>query len=182
MQVFKFNLFSSLKKIYTYSLIVCCISFYACKKDITQTVVYDNIIYNVDTVPVYSSNAEKDRLKTPLQYISSLYSNLYFSSIPGNALDNLVTYRQSIGDKTLINEMILNAMLQDESVQASIPTNTDMRADIDAFIDETYLRFYLRNPTEYEKYGLRNLIETDVSMTPTDIYRAFLLSNEYQFY
>ncbi len=54
----------------------------ACKREIVEEVVYDNIIYQIDTVPVYQSNSEKDRLKTPLQYISSLYSNLYYSSIP----------------------------------------------------------------------------------------------------
>ena len=175
----KYNL---TKTIVLFAGVVFLIAVTSCKKEITQNVVYDNVIYQVDTVPVYSSSAEKNRLKTPLQYISSLYSNLYFSSIPGNTLDNLVIYRTSLGDKTLVNEMILNAMLNDPAVQANIPSVADMNADIDAFIDETYLRFYLRNPTEYEKYGLKNIILADPTMTPTDIYRAFLLSNEYQFY
>lgn len=156
--------------------------FVSCKKEIVEDVVYDNIIYQVDTVPVYQSNAEKDRLKTPLQYVSSLYSNLYYSSIPSNLLDNLVVYRLSIGDKTLINEMILNAFLEDPVVVANIPNNADMREDVDAFIEECYLRFYLRKPTEYEKYGLANIIEGDEEITVIDVYRSFLLSNEYMFY
>ena len=131
----------------------------SCKKEIIENVVYDNIIYQIDTVPVYQSNTEKDRLKTPLQYISSLFSNLYFSSIPSTVLDNLVIYRLSIGDKTLVNEMILNAMLQDPAVLATLPSDTEMRNDVDQFIDETYLRFFLRNPTAYEKFGLQNIIE-----------------------
>ena len=71
----------------------------SCKKEIVEEVIYDNIIYQIDTVPVYQSNTEKDRLKTPIQYISSLYSNLAFSSIPTTILDNLVIYRLSIGYK-----------------------------------------------------------------------------------
>lgn len=154
----------------------------SCKKDIVQEVVYDNIIYGVDTVPVYQSNEEKDRVKTPLQYISGLYSNLYFSSIPGNLLDNLVIYRLSMGDKTLVNELILNAMLQDPVVLANMPTDDDMREDVEQFVDECYLRFYLRNPTAYEQYAMTEMIESDADMTVVDVYRAFLLSNEYMFY
>lgn len=156
--------------------------FGSCKKEITQEVVYDNIIYHVDTVPVYSSSLEKDRLKSPLQYISSVFSNLYFSSVPSNVLDNLAIYRLSIGDKSLVNEMIINAMLQDPIVLANIPDDSEMRDDLDAFIETTYLRFFLRNPTEYEKYSLKEMIESDPDLDPVEIYRAFLLSNEYQFY
>lgn len=163
-------------------LLLCSVIFFGCKKEINQTVVYDNIIYEVDTVPVYENANDKDRLKTPLQYISSLYSNLYFSSIPSNELDNLVIYRLSIGDKNMVNEMILNSMLKDPEVANELPDNDEMRDNIDDFIEETYLRFYLRKPTEYEKYGLKKLIEEDEEMTVEDVYRVFLLSNEYMFY
>lgn len=154
----------------------------SCKKEITQEIIYDNIIYQIDTVPVYDSNLEKDRLKTPLQFISSVFSNLYFSSIPSSVLDNLVVYRLSVGDKSLVNELIINAMLQDPVVLANIPTDEEMRLDIDDFIFTTYLRFYLRYPTEYEKYELKNMIEENTDLDPVEIFRAFLLSNEYQFY
>lgn len=163
-------------------IFICMLFISACKKEITQEIVYDNIIYNIDTVPVYAASGDKDRLKTPLQYISSLYSNLYFSSIPANELDNLVIYRLSLGDKNLANEMILNAMLEDPVVASSLPSDTEMREDLDEFIELTYLRFYLRKPTEYEKYGLRQMIEDDASLTVVDVYRSFLLSNEYMFY
>jgi hypothetical protein len=161
---------------------ICATFFAACKKEITQEVIYDNIIYNIDTVPVYAAANDKDRLKTPLQYISSLYSNLYFASIPAGELDDLVIYRLSIGDKTLVNEMILNAMLKDPEVYGSLPSNDEMRSDLSEFIDITYLRFFLRYPTEYEKYGLKQIIEEDETITVTDVYRSFLLSNEYMFY
>lgn len=174
MRVFNFT--------YIAHVLFCIAVLAGCKKEITQEVIYDNIIYNIDTVPVYASANEKDRLKTPLQYISSLYSNLYFSSIPSNVLDNLVIYRLSIGDKNLVNEMTLNAMLKDPEVYGTLPTNDEMRSNLDEFIETAYLRFYLRNPTEYEKYGLKQIIEEDESITVTDVYRSFLLSNEYMFY
>lgn len=158
------------------------VSIVSCKKVTTQEVIYDNIIYEIDSVPIYSNASEKDRLKTPLQYIASLYSHLYFSSIPANELDKLVLYRLSIGDKQLVNEMILNAMLKDPVVLAFIPTDEEMRADIDEFIEQTYLRFFLRLPNEYEKFTLRQMIVEDIDLNPINIYRAFLLSNEYMFY
>ncbi len=154
----------------------------SCKKEIEQEVIYDNIVYEIDTVPVYQSNAEKDRLKTPLQYISGLYSNLYLSGIPSNVLDNLVIYRLSIGDKTLVNEMILNAMLDSPDVLATIPDDSEMRDDVEAFVEECYLRFYLRKPSAYELYAMTEMIDGDADMTVVDVYRAFLLSNEYMFY
>ena len=179
MQVF--NKVISAKKIVLLLLVMTFI-ITSCKKEIVEEVIYDNIIYQIDTVPVYQSNTEKDRLKTPIQYISSLYSNLAFSSIPTTILDNLVVYRLSIGDKTLVNELILNAMLEDPAVIAMFPTNAEMRDDIDAFIEESYLRFYLRYPTAYEKYSLFTIIGNDEDITVTDVFRAFLLSNEYMFY
>ncbi|MBC8173090.1 MAG: hypothetical protein H7X71_04215 [Chitinophagales bacterium] len=173
------------KRISIYILTLCsCLLVFtsSCKKEITQEIIYDNIIYGVDTVAVYASANEKDRLKTPLQYISSLYSNLYFSSIPSNELDNLVIYRLSLGDKNLVNEMIVNAMLADPAVAGDLPSDEDMRSDPEDFIETTYLRFYLRTPTEYEKYGLKEIIDNDVDITVKEVYRAFLLSNEYSFY
>lgn len=154
----------------------------SCKREIEQQVIYDNIIYEIDTVPVYQSNAEKDRLKSPLQYISGLYSNLYLSSIPSNVLDNLVIYRSSVGDKTLVNEMILNAMLQSPDVLETLPEDDEMRDDVEAFVEESYLRFYLRKPSAYESYAMTEMIDSDPDMTVVDVYRAFLLSNEYMFY
>lgn len=154
----------------------------SCKREVIQDVVYDDIIYEVDTVPIYQSNDEKDRIKSPLQYISGLYSNLYFSSIPSNTLDNLVIYRSSVGDKTLVNELILNAMLEDPAALATLPDDDEMRDDVEQFVEDCYLRFYLRNPTAYELYAMTDMINSDPDMQVVDVYRAFLLSNEYMFY
>ncbi len=57
-----------------------------------------------------------------------------------------------------------------------------MRNDIDKFITDTYIRFYLRLPSEYERYFLKDLIQNDQEMTPELIYTSFALSNEYFFY
>ena len=63
-----------------------------------------------------------------------------------------------------------------------IPSDAEMRADVEKFVQETYLRFFLRVPTAYEVFELKKEIENDPELTPELIYQAFALSNEYKFY
>ena len=63
-----------------------------------------------------------------------------------------------------------------------IPTNGDMRADINKFIKNTYERFLIRRPTEGEKQYFRNEITNDPLRTAEIVYFSFALSNEYLFY
>jgi len=153
---------------------------WSCKKDVIENVKPNNVTYNLDTLNLYSSAAQKTRQKSPAQFISILYINLYQQSIPGNLLDNLDVLSSSIGDKNMCNEMIVKSFITGTGVK--IPQNTDMRADIDKFISNTYILFYLRKPTEIERYHLKSVIQQDSKMSPTDIYTAFALSKEYQFY
>ena len=55
-------------------------------------------------------------------------------------------------------------------------------ADIDAFIDETYARFFVRLPTEAERTYVRNFIQGNPYMTPELVYFSFALSDEYMYY
>ena len=63
-----------------------------------------------------------------------------------------------------------------------MPTDQIMRADIDQFITDTYLRFYVREPGQYERWQLKQMIEQDAEITPEMIYYAFLTSDEYRYY
>lgn len=162
-------------------LIIMLVAFFtSCKKDIVQKTIYDNVIYNIDTVGLYSSNADKTKQKSAEQFISILYSNLTNSTIPGDDLNNIAELSYSFGDKGLINTMLLENILGSPDIQ--IPTDEDMRNDLDAFVQQTYLKFYLRQPSEYEKYYFKNLIVEDVGITPQMVYAAFAQSNEYLFY
>ena len=141
---------------------------------------YDNVYYEVTPVTLYTSNAEKNKQKSSIQYISILFSDLFNQTLPGSDLNNLGEVILSNGDKGLVNQMILERFLTLPGIQ--IPTQAQMNADIDSFIISAYQRFYLRNPTDYEKYYLKNLIQNDASVTPEIVYAAFSLSNEYMFY
>ncbi len=169
MQVFKFSI-----------LIACVVVLFSCKRDVIEKRVYDNVIYEVNPVTLYLNNAQKTKQKTPLQYISILYANLFNQNISAQKLNELSEIFLSIGDKGIANSLTLNRFLAINGVQ--IPSNQLMRNDIAAFVNETYLKFYLRNPTPYEAYQLKKMIADDIAITPEMVYAAFALSNEYNFY
>ena len=145
----------------------------SCKKEYVY-------VFDVDDEVVYESNAEKNKQKSSTQFISILYSNLFQSSISQQQLNNLSNIRLAIGDKQLADNLIVNAYVHSVSVQ--IPTDADMRADIPQFIEDTYLRFYLRKPSPYEARYMKEAIEADTGLTPDLIYTSFAESNEYKFY
>jgi hypothetical protein len=151
-----------------------------CKKDITQQEIYSNVVYEVNPVEIYESNAEKNKQKSPEQFISLLYSDLFNETISGDALNNLAEIALSFGDKGLINTMLLENALNSPALD--VPTNEEMRSNLPAFVEATYLRFYLRYPSEYEKHYFISLVEGDAGLTPELIYAAFAQSNEYLFY
>ena len=63
-----------------------------------------------------------------------------------------------------------------------MPSDSLMRADVDAFLEETYTRFFIRNITEAEREFFKNFLETNPNVSVEMVYTAFSLSNEYQFY
>ena len=163
-------------------LFITLLSFSACKKEtnVVKQPVIDNYIYGIDGENLYQTNIEKNKQKTSEQYISILYANLFQSSVPQGDLIELAEVRLCIGDKQAADELILNSFVNNTSV--TIPSDTEMRTDIDKFVEETYLRFFLRKPNAYEIFELKREIEQDPDLTPELIYQAFALSNEYKFY
>ena len=169
------QLFNKLIYLIVFSLVL-----FSCKKKIIEETVYDNIIYEVNDVAVYGSNVEKTKQKSTNQYISILYTDLFNQAISNNELAEISELTLAMGDKQTSNELIISHYLNSPLV--NIPTNSQMRADIPTFINETYVKFYQRYPTEYEKIYLKKMIEDDPLITTENIYVAFALSNEYYFY
>jgi hypothetical protein len=165
---------------YIFWAIVFSLLCFACKKETVETIKQGNVVYQLDTIPLYSNNAQKTRLKTPSQFFSILYANLFQQSIASNQLNDLDVLSSAIGDKQAMNELIIKSYIT--GPLAKIPADKDMRANIDQFVTNTYLLFYQRKPTQIEKAYLGNMITNDKALTPQDVYTAFALSNEYQYY
>lgn len=152
----------------------------SCKKEILRKRQYDNVLYEVNPVALYTTNAEKTKQKSALQYISILYTDLFNQSISATSLNRMSEVTLSIGDKTVASDLILRKLLVEPNVQ--IPTNDAMRNDLNQFVADTYLRFFQRHPTPYEAFYLKKLIEEDDMLMPEMVYAAFALSNEYYYY
>lgn len=168
-------------RVFKYIIIMLAVSLaFSCVKRIEEKVVYDNVYYQMDTVAVYQTAAQKVKQKTALQYLSIMYADFFNKAIPSSELNDLDELSLAFGDKGLMNELYLSKYLRRGDVQ--IPSDVEMRADVDAFIDDTYIRFYLRNPTAYERRFLMDLIENDADLTPALIFTSFALANEYYFY
>jgi hypothetical protein len=151
-----------------------------CKKEITKKTVYDDTVFLLNDVVVYQSASQKNKQKSSTQFISILYADLFGSAISQEVLYDLSQLSQSCGDKQLLNNMLVDNYIN--GATANIPADAAMRANVEQFIKDTYIRFYLRNPTEYEKFFLKNAILGDVNLSPRLIYQAFASSNEYLFY
>jgi hypothetical protein len=154
-------------------LTILTITLFSCKKEYRY-------IYDVGNEVVYENNSEKNKQKSSAQFISILYSNLFQSSISLQESNQLSELRMAVGDKQVADNLIINNYVNSAGV--NLPSDTDMRADIPKFVEETYIRFYLRKPTPYEAKFLKEEIENDPGLSPKLIYAAFAESNEYKFY
>ena len=144
----------------------------SCKKD--------DPIYEINQINASSYNANKNKLKTPSQYISILYANLFQKALSPNELVEITRCIESVGDKQIVHEVIISNFMNKEGV--SIPSDSLMREDLNLFLEETYKRFYVRDITEAEREYFLNFFASHPNVSSEMVYIAFSLSNEYQFY
>lgn len=156
-------------------LMVVLLAFSACKKKKK-----DKNEYGVNTVTLYPSTADKNKLKSDEQYVSILYANLFQKAL--SASDVLVVSNciKSIGDKQLAREVLISNFLNEPDV--IIPTDNEMKADPDKFVEDAYERFLVRKPTEAEKTYFVNYIQANPDVEAEMVYFAFAMSNEYLYY
>jgi len=137
-------------------------------------------LYDVNEQTILPPNANKTKLKSDQQYIAILYANLFQTALSSDNLFEASECVQSIGDKDLVHEVLISNYMNSGGV--ILPTNAEMRADIDGFLTETYNRFLVRNPTEAERQYFKNYINTHPNVKPELVYFSFALSDEYQYY
>jgi hypothetical protein len=137
-------------------------------------------LYEVNEETILPPNANKTKLKSDQQYIAILYANLFQTALSSDNLFEASECVQSIGDKDLVHEVLISNYMNENGV--ILPSNEEMRADIDGFLTETYNRFLVRNPTEAERQYFKNYINTHPNVRSELVYFSFALSNEYQYY
>lgn len=151
------------------------LSFSSCKKK--SAAQYD---YGVNTVDVLPNNINKTRLKTTDQYVAILYANLFQKALSSNELFTISNCFESVGDQILARQILIANLMKKTGV--IIPTDVQMKADLPLFIENTYIRFYVRKPTQTEKEYLKQMILGDPNISAELVYFAFALSNEYMYY
>ncbi len=164
-------------RIFKFLLISCFLfSFVQCKKD-------RNTRYEIVETPSYGDNLNKDKDKTNIEFHSILSTNLFQKPSSINELTRTDRVIQSCGDKTLINEVIISNYMN--SSQVILPSRKRMVDSTERFVEETYVRFFIRRPTEAEKTWFINFInanKSNPSFRPELVYTAFSASDEYMFY
>ena len=156
----------------------------ACTKEpVThQTIVAGNTsdVYNVNDVNVTQKGIDKINQKTITEYASIAYSDIYQKNISQTELDKIGAAFAAFGDKTLIEDLVIRNFLNNNGI--ALPTKTAMNTDIEIFVTDTYKKLLSREPNEFEKWYLTDLIQKDTAITPEIVYYSFLTSNEYRFY
>jgi hypothetical protein len=148
----------------------------SCKKKDTNT-------YEVVNTKTYGDNLNKDKAKSNIEFHSILSTNLFQKPSSINELSRIDRVMQSCGDKTLINEVIISNYMNSSSVR--LPSRQMMIDSTERFVEETYIRFFIRRPTEAEKTWFINYINANKSnpnFRPELVYTAFSAADEYMFY
>lgn len=138
------------------------------------------IKYGLKSTDILTPSLNKDKAKTPAQYIAVLYVNLFQQAISTSDQVEIERLLRSIGDKRLAYELIISSYMNDP--QVVLPTFTAMRGNLDLFITETYERFYVRPPSQLELEYMKNYLENNTDITPELVYFAFAISDESFFY
>ena len=157
---------------YFLSFLIFIILFSSCKKD--------DPVYSINQIQANAYNANKTKLKSPSQFISILYANLFQKALSANELVEITRCIESVGDKELVHEVIISNFMSRNGV--TLPSDSLMRADLEGFIEETYRRFYVRDITAAEREFFVNFFNANPDVSAEMVYTAFSLSNEYQFY
>ena len=145
----------------------------ACKKETVYT-------YGVDDVTVEQPGVNKPNLKNDLEFISIAYTDLFGTTIPQDKLEEMALCYTAFGDKRLMIDMVILNLLNEPGV--SIPSEADMLANPGKFVDDTYRKFYVRQPSQFERWWLSSKIGSDTALSPELIYYTFLTSDEYRYY
>lgn len=161
-----------MKKLLIFSIALTAL--FACSKDDEQ------IVFGVNDVDLYQSSGEKDNLKSATEFISIAYADVFQTTVTSSILERLTIPYIAFGDNELIEDEIIRNMLNNQS--AIIPSNQDMRNDIPKFVEETYVRFYNREPDAFEAWQMEEFITQDPNLTVELIYYAFMTSEEYRYY
>jgi len=147
---------------------------FSCKKE-------KKITYQLNDVIIENNTANKDHLKSTIEFISIAYSDIFSTVISTNKLAELSTIYKAFGDKKLIEQMVIKNFLNEPSIQ--IPQiDRSSSSTINIFVQNMYTKLYNRTPDEYELWFVADMIQKDITLTSELIYFSLMTANEYRYY
>ena len=147
---------------------------FSCKKE-------KKITYHLNDVTIEKNTANKDHLKSTIEFISIAYSDIFGTVISTNKLAELSQIYKAFGDKKLIEQMVIKNFLNESSIQ--IPQiDRSSSSTINIFVQNMYTKLYNRTPNEYELWFISNMIDKDDDLTSELIYFSLMTANEYRYY
>ena len=147
---------------------------FSCKKE-------KKITYQLNDITIENNTANKDHLKSTIEFISIAYSDIFSTVISTNKLAELSTIYKAFGDKKLIEQMVIKNFLNEPSIQ--IPQiDRSSSSTINIFVQNMYTKLYNRTPDEYELWFVADMIQKDITLTSELIYFSLMTANEYRYY
>tara|TARA_B100001250_G_scaffold176311_1_gene151525 strand:- start:1132 stop:1614 length:483 start_codon:yes stop_codon:yes gene_type:complete len=147
---------------------------FSCKKE-------KKITYQLNDVVIENNVANKDHLKSTIEFISIAYSDIFGTVISTNKLADLSVIYKAFGDKKLIEKMVIKNFLNEPSIQIPQIDRSSI-STINSFVQNVYTKLYNRSPDEYELWFISNMIINDSELTSELIYFSLMTSNEYRYY
>ena len=158
-----------------YFLLISVLFISACQKDDPA------YLFELENVQVKPSSANKDRLKTDIEFVSIAYNDLFGNNISQSELDNIITTYQSFGDKSLVIELIIRKFVF--SAESNIPTiDRSSKESIEAFVQQSYEKVYNRTPNAFEKWYLSDFLNSNEEVNSQVYYYSIMTANEYRYY
>lgn len=146
-------------------------------------------VYELEEVSVNNQKTSKSNKKSDIEYLSVAYSDLFGETISNEELNLRLNTYVAVGDKQAVMDMFIRNMLNiDESgldcnaPDRVVPCARTMREAPERFVVDTYKKFYVRQPSPYELEFWKRKINKSETMTPGQVYYAFMTSKEYRYY
>ena len=146
---------------------------FSCKKE-------KNVKYQLNDVKIENNSANKDHLKSTIEFISIAYSDIFGTVISINKLADLTKIYKAFGDKKLIEQMVIKNFLNEPNQIPQIDRSST--STINSFVQNAYTKLYNRTPDEYELWFVADMITKDNDLTSELIYFSLMTANEYRYY
>lgn len=157
-----------------YISLICTCLIVACSKD-------PNYLFELENVEINQASADKNRLKTDIEFVSIAFNDLYAQNISQGELDDIITVYKSFGDKSIVIEMIIRKFISDENSQIpNIDRSTEQT--VKQFVQETYETIFNRTPNAFETWYLTDYIYSHQEIDAEMVYYSLMTSNEYRYY